>query len=163
MMTESLAPVGSIESVWCVVGIALLIICVALLLFKRFAGWCMVLTICCIGGLWVGLERGSSYVGDDGGHPIKTTEGYEILWRWEDGTFHLEPQWGWDSIDSLYQSAKKERYYAMHVNGSISPQFFHPDALWVSPLIVVALGLIITPQLWPVWYLLLVWLLKPED
>jgi len=94
---------------------------------------------------------------------MKASKGWEILWKWEDGTYHDEPQWGWDSIDSLYEKAKKERYYGMHLNGGISPQIFHPDSLWIAPLIAVVVAFFITPQLWPLWYLLLAWALKPED
>lgn len=155
-MLAELVPVGSFESLYSVVGIALLIICFALVFIKKFAGWCTVLTILCLGACWVGIERGSS------AENIKTTQGYGILWKWENGTFHDEPQWGWDSIESLYEKAKKERYYAMHVNGSVSPQWFHPDSLWVAPLIVVVLGVLVCPSLWPVIFMIVSWLVDSK-
>lgn len=158
MSAETLVPVGSLESVFNVVGILELVFCLVLLIWKKAHGWIMCLTLLCLGAAWVGIERGGSSPDS-----FKTTKGYEIKWKWSDGSFGDEPEYGWGCSESSYEKAKKQRYYGMHVSGSVSPQFFHPDSLWVAPLIVVALGLIITPQLWPLWYLLLVWLLKPEE
>lgn len=160
-MIATIVPVGSLESLYSAVGIILLIICFAILIAKKVVGWFIVLTIFCLGGAWVGLERGNGYTADDGTHPMKTTNGYEIMWRWEDGTFHDEPQWGY-KYEGLYEKAKKERYYAMHVRGDVSPRFYHPDSLYIAPLIVLLAGLLVCPSLWPVLYFLIVKLFEPE-
>lgn len=161
-MLAELVPVANPESVLSVVGILELVLCFALLLFKKAQGWAMCLGLLCLGAFWVGIERGGTSPDSFG-----TTKGWEILWRWEDGTFHDEPRWGWDCSDSLYQESKKERYYAMHVNGGISPQWFHPDSLWVAPLIVVVLGtligFIIHPELFILLIPLLNWLFSHDD
>jgi len=155
--------VGSWKCVFSVVGILELVFCLTLVIAsivkKRAFGIITCISLLALGAAWVGLERGNSYVGDDGGHPFKTSKGWEIMWKWDNGTYHLEPEYGnWYDED-----AKKERYYAMHINREVSPQFFHPDSLWVAPLIGVVLAFLITPQLWPVWYLLLNWALNHED
>jgi hypothetical protein len=162
-MLAELVPVANPESVLSVVGILELVFCFALLLFKKAQGWAMCLGLLCLGAFWVGLERGNSSPDSFG-----TTKGWEILWRWDDGTFHDQSRWDYDSSDdSLYQRSKKERYYAMHVNGGISPRIFHPDSLWVAPLIVVVLGtvigFIIHPELFVLLIPLLNWLFSHDD
>ena len=167
MVASTLVPVGSLESVFSVVGVLELVFCLVLVIAsivkKKAFGVITCISLLALGAAWVGLERGNSYVGDDGGHPFKASKGWEILWRWSDGTYNDAPQWGWDCSESTMAESKKERYYSMHINGGVSPQFFHPDSLWVAPLIGVVLAFIITPQLWPVWYLLLNWALSHDD
>ena len=167
MSASTLVPVGNLECVLNVVGILELVFCLALVIVsivkKRAFGVVTCISLLALGAAWVGLERENSYVGDDGGHPFKTTKGYEIWWKWDDGSYHLEPEYGWDCSESTMAEAKKERYYGMHVYGSVSPILYHPDSLWVAPLIGVVLAFIITPQLWPVWYLLLNWIFGPND
>ena len=159
MLASTMVPVASFESVLSVVGILELVFCIAMIIAtivkKAPFGFMTCLVLLCLGVAWVGISRGGSSPDS-----FDTSDGYEILWKWRDGTYHDEPQ---SYSEILYEEAKKERYYSMHVSGGVSPQFYHPDSLWVAPLIAVALGLIITPQLWTVWYLLLAWALKPED
>lgn len=149
----SLIPVGSISSIVSVVGIALFIYCFVMLITKKVVGWFIVLVIGVIGGAWVGLERGNGYTADDGSNPMRAGKGYEIMWKWEDGTYHLEPQWGY-KYEGLYEKAKKERYYAMHVNGDISPRIYHPDSLYIAPLSVLIMGLFLCPSIWPLLLLI---------
>ncbi len=148
MLSQTLVPIGSFSAVWNVTGISLLIICSSIVLGGKVKGWITVLVILCISMLWCGLHR---EVG--GADRWKADKGYEILWRWENGTFHDTPQWGWGCSDSLYEKAKKERYYAMHVCGDIPCWLYHPDALWIAPLMVLILSLLLAPSWWPVLYL----------
>lgn len=149
MVSQTLVPIGSFSAVWNVAGISLLIICSLIVLGGKIKGWITVLAILCISMLWCGLHR--EVCGTD---RWKADKGYEILWRWEDGTFHDEPQWGY-KYEDLYEEAKKERYYAMHVRGDIPCWLYHPDALWIAPTMVLIFSLLLAPSWWPVLLFLL--------
>ena len=145
-MLAQLVPVGSFSSLLSLTGIVLFVFCLVLIISQKASGWFTVFFLFALGAGWVGISRGVP------AEDTKASDGYAILWKWEDNTFHRDAQW---QTGSLYEDCKKERYYSMHVTGKTSPYFYHPDALWVAPVIALFLGLLFCPSIWPLLFVII--------
>ena len=141
---ETIVPIGSPMSAFSLVGILYILFCLLGIFMLKTKGWFSVLSLAFCGAIWVGASQpniiqGPVDDGSDGYYPFVYIDG-----KWcNEQDLYLTTKY---SIDWLYYKPwKDQRRYKMHVVGGISPRFYHPDALYWSPVIACGIGLLLSP------------------
>lgn len=143
----SLVPMYSPLSMFSVLGIMLLFICLFTVFTKRWSGVLTCLTIGCGFALLVGSYRpnlsGSLAEGESSG----LAPCIQINGQWENEfTLMIDEQSGKGYY--YYEKYKDQpRYYAIHVLDGLPAFAWHPDALWWSPVTAVLIGIFVLPFL----------------
>jgi hypothetical protein len=152
MTTQTIVPIGAFSSIFSVVGIIYLIVCLIIIVCRGVKGWSFVLGLAVLGIFYIDSQTPDIYktfIKGNGNPDYAPYIYHDGQWKNQhemniNNIPYGDRYIGWD--------INVPKRYKMHVDG-LDPRLYHPDCLWWSPVTACGIGLICSPFWMMVIYL----------